>query len=238
MASLICIKMVCGTFCRLFNIANRFLWYFSNLETSIRNWFPGGCTIPPSSCPTIDLLLKIRIQHRLEGEMGTSQRIFDVVMWWCEISPSRRTQRCCMYFLVRITKLQNQIEQRSVSKRRRDWLISPYYRQDRKAEYKTPPPGRAMSPALGHHVTHCTQVSPSLCSKCICVSWWAKLVILTTLSLEFHTDFYMQFCILDCSLYMLILKSKCFTIIFLYSKLYIMWHSQLLNFTKLSHVIL
>ena len=30
MASLICIKMVCGTFCQLFNIANRFLWYFSN----------------------------------------------------------------------------------------------------------------------------------------------------------------------------------------------------------------
>ena len=37
MASLICIKMVCGTFCQFFNIANRFLWYFSNLETSIRN---------------------------------------------------------------------------------------------------------------------------------------------------------------------------------------------------------
>ena len=52
MAALICIKMVCGTFWQLFNIANRFLWYFSNLETSIRNWFPGGCTIPPSSCPT------------------------------------------------------------------------------------------------------------------------------------------------------------------------------------------
>ena len=37
MASLICIKMVCGTFCQLFNIGNRFLWYFSDLETSIRN---------------------------------------------------------------------------------------------------------------------------------------------------------------------------------------------------------
>ena len=37
MASLICIKMVCGTFCQLFNIANRFLRYFSDLETSIRN---------------------------------------------------------------------------------------------------------------------------------------------------------------------------------------------------------
>ena len=37
MASLICIKMVCGTFCQFFNIANRFLWYFSNLETSIGN---------------------------------------------------------------------------------------------------------------------------------------------------------------------------------------------------------
>ena len=36
-ASLICIKIVCGTFCQLFNIANGFLWYFSNLETSIRN---------------------------------------------------------------------------------------------------------------------------------------------------------------------------------------------------------
>ena len=45
------------------------------------------------------------------------------------------------------------------------------YRQDRGAEYKASPPGRAMSPALIHHVTHCTQVSPSLCSKCICVSW-------------------------------------------------------------------
>ena len=37
MASLIRIKMVYGTFCQLFNIANHFLWYFSNLETSIRN---------------------------------------------------------------------------------------------------------------------------------------------------------------------------------------------------------
>ena len=37
MASLICIKMVRGTFCQLFNMTNRFLWYFSNLETSIRN---------------------------------------------------------------------------------------------------------------------------------------------------------------------------------------------------------
>ena len=37
MASLICIKMVGGTFCQLFNIANRFPWYFSNLETSIKN---------------------------------------------------------------------------------------------------------------------------------------------------------------------------------------------------------
>ena len=37
MASLICIQMVCGTFCQLFNIANRVLWYFSDLETSIRN---------------------------------------------------------------------------------------------------------------------------------------------------------------------------------------------------------
>ena len=53
MASLICIKIVCGTFYQIFNIANRFLWHFSNLETSIRNWLPGGgCTIPPSSCPT------------------------------------------------------------------------------------------------------------------------------------------------------------------------------------------
>ena len=43
MASLICIKMV---FCQLFNIANRFLWYFSNLETSIRKLISGGCTIP------------------------------------------------------------------------------------------------------------------------------------------------------------------------------------------------
>ena len=36
-ASLICIKMVRGTFCQFFNIANRFLWCLSNLETSIRN---------------------------------------------------------------------------------------------------------------------------------------------------------------------------------------------------------
>ena len=52
--------------------------------------------------------------------------------------------------------------------------IGGIYRQDRGAEYKASPPGRAMSPALSmlsHHVTHCTQVSPSLCSKCICVSW-------------------------------------------------------------------
>ena len=49
MAALICIKMVCGTFCQLFNIANRFLWYFSDLETSIRKLISGGCTIPPSS---------------------------------------------------------------------------------------------------------------------------------------------------------------------------------------------
>ena len=46
MASLICIKMVCGTICQLFNMANRFLWYFSNLRTSIRNWFPGGARYP------------------------------------------------------------------------------------------------------------------------------------------------------------------------------------------------
>ena len=37
MASLICIKMVCGTFCQLFNIADQFLRVFSNLETLIRN---------------------------------------------------------------------------------------------------------------------------------------------------------------------------------------------------------
>ena len=33
MASLICIQMVCGTCCQLFNIANRFLSYLSILET-------------------------------------------------------------------------------------------------------------------------------------------------------------------------------------------------------------
>ena len=49
--------------------------------------------------------------------------------------------------------------------------IGGIYCQDRGAEYKALPPGRAMSPALSHHVTHCTQVFPSLCSKCICVSW-------------------------------------------------------------------
>ena len=37
MESLICITMVFATFCQFFNIANRFLWYFSNLETSNRN---------------------------------------------------------------------------------------------------------------------------------------------------------------------------------------------------------
>ena len=37
MASLICIKMVCGPFYQLFNVANRFLRYFSSLETTIRN---------------------------------------------------------------------------------------------------------------------------------------------------------------------------------------------------------
>ena len=37
MASLICLKIVCGTFSQFFSIANRFLWYFSCLETSIRN---------------------------------------------------------------------------------------------------------------------------------------------------------------------------------------------------------
>ena len=46
MASLICPKMVCGTFCQFFSIANRFLWYFSYLETSIRNRFPGGARYP------------------------------------------------------------------------------------------------------------------------------------------------------------------------------------------------
>ena len=50
MTSLICIKMVCGTFCQLFNIANRFLWYLSrNIDQKL---ISGGCTIPPSSCPT------------------------------------------------------------------------------------------------------------------------------------------------------------------------------------------
>ena len=42
MASQICIKMVYGTFCQLFNKTNRFLWYFSNLEKSIRNLISGG----------------------------------------------------------------------------------------------------------------------------------------------------------------------------------------------------
>ena len=36
MAALICINMVRGTFCRLVNIANRFLRIFSNLEAPIR----------------------------------------------------------------------------------------------------------------------------------------------------------------------------------------------------------
>ena len=57
MASLICIKMVCGTFYQLFNISNRFLWHFSNLETSIWNWFPGGARYP--------LLLTRLIWHRI-----------------------------------------------------------------------------------------------------------------------------------------------------------------------------
>ena len=44
-----------GTFCQLFNIANRFLWYFFNLETSIKNWFPGSARYPP--LPTRLILL-------------------------------------------------------------------------------------------------------------------------------------------------------------------------------------
>ena len=46
MAALICIKIVCGTFCQLVNIANRFLRIFSNLETLIRFIFSGGCRVP------------------------------------------------------------------------------------------------------------------------------------------------------------------------------------------------
>ena len=46
MASLICIKKVWGTFCQLFNIASRFLWYFPNLETSSSNRFQRGARYP------------------------------------------------------------------------------------------------------------------------------------------------------------------------------------------------
>ena len=46
MAVLICIKRVCGTFCQLVNIANRFLRIFSNIEASIRFIFPGGAGYP------------------------------------------------------------------------------------------------------------------------------------------------------------------------------------------------
>ena len=46
MAALICIKIVRGTFFQLFNIANRFLRIFSNLETLIRFIFPGGAGYP------------------------------------------------------------------------------------------------------------------------------------------------------------------------------------------------
>ena len=39
--SLICIKMVLGTFFQLVNIANRFLWVFSKLDAQIKSIFPG-----------------------------------------------------------------------------------------------------------------------------------------------------------------------------------------------------
>ena len=40
MATLICIKMVVGTFFQLVNIANRFLRFFSKLDAQIRSIFP------------------------------------------------------------------------------------------------------------------------------------------------------------------------------------------------------
>ena len=40
MAAQICIKMARGTFCQLFNIVNRFLQVFSNLDIPIRSIFP------------------------------------------------------------------------------------------------------------------------------------------------------------------------------------------------------
>ena len=45
-ALLLCIKVVCGAFWQLINIADRFLWHFSNLETLIRNIFPRGARYP------------------------------------------------------------------------------------------------------------------------------------------------------------------------------------------------
>ena len=80
----------------------------------------GGCGRCVNLRPTLYNLKHTRtqsriicIRHRWEGEMGSSQhksphqaRAFrrgpDVVTC-AEISTSRRTQRCCMYFLVRIS---------------------------------------------------------------------------------------------------------------------------------------
>ena len=46
MATVICIKMVCGTFFQLEAIASHFLQIFSNLETLIRSISPGGAGGP------------------------------------------------------------------------------------------------------------------------------------------------------------------------------------------------
>ena len=74
--------MVCGTFCQLFNIANRFLWYFSNLETSIRNRFPGGARYPLLPAQ----LYSGHIVHVQEKEMSSIYMAIMVQalqMKWC-----------------------------------------------------------------------------------------------------------------------------------------------------------
>ena len=77
MASLICIKMVCGTYCLLFNIANRFLWYFSDLETSIRNWFPGGARNP--LLPTRLYTIFDKYKNNIKGTWSTIKSLLNRV---------------------------------------------------------------------------------------------------------------------------------------------------------------
>ena len=55
MVALICIKMVDGTLCQLFNIAHHFQHIFSIQETLIRSIFPGGAWTPSSATRLITL---------------------------------------------------------------------------------------------------------------------------------------------------------------------------------------